>query len=171
MAKKILKGAVLGAVVAALGLSATTANAAQETATAKARILAEIQLTNTSDLEFATIISGAQAGSVVVSTAGAVTCGTTLVCTGTTTAADFDIQGTDGAVVLISGDTTVTLTETVGGTATMDAALNYSTASVTLNAGPASVGGSFSVGGTLDVDANQESGAYEGTFNVTANYQ
>jgi hypothetical protein len=170
MAKKIFKGAVLAAVVTAMGMSAT-AHAASETAIAKARILREIQLNNTSDLEFATIISGATADTVVVSTAGAVTCGTNLVCTGTTTAAGFEIQGTNNAVVLISGDNSVTLTETVGGVDTMTASLTRSTGSVTLTAGPGSVGGTFSVGGTLSVAANQASGSYEGTFNVTANYQ
>lgn len=171
MAKKILKGAVLSAVVVAMGMSASAANAASETALAKARILREIQLDNTSDLEFATIISGATADTVVVSTAGTRTCGGTLTCTGTTTSANFDIQGTNNAVVLVGGDSSVTLTETVGGTATMTASLVYSTGSVTLTQGPGTVGGSFKVGGTLSVGANQLSGAYEGTFNVTANYQ
>ena len=32
-------------------------------------------------------------------------------------------------------------------------------------------GGSFQIGGTLSVGANQASGDYSGTFNVTANYQ
>lgn len=169
MGKMILKRAVLGAAVAAVALSAGTAHAASATGQAKARILRQITLTNTSDLQFATIISGATASTVAVSVAGTATCGPNLVCTGTTTAANFDIQGTNNAVVLVGGDASVTLLGSLGGT--MSAALTYSTNSLTLTAGPGTVGGSFQVGGTLSVDANQTSGDYTGTFNVTANYQ
>lgn len=166
---KMIKRAVVGAVVAAVAMTAGTAHAASATGTAKAKILRQITLTNTSDLQFATVISGATASTVAVSTAGAVTCGANLTCTGTTTAANFDIQGTNNAVVLVGGDASVSLAGDLGGT--MSAALTYSATSVTLNAGPGTVGGSFQVGGTLSVGANQTSGNYEGTFNVTANYQ
>jgi Mat/Ecp fimbriae major subunit len=168
MSKMILKSAVLGAVMAAVTLTATSAHAANATGTAKAKILRQITLTNTSDLQFATVISGATASTVAVSTAGAATCGAGLTCTGTTTAANFNIQGTTNAVVLVGGDSAVTLNGSLGGT--MTAALSYSATSVTLaNAGP--TGGAFQVGGTLSVGANQTSGDYEGIFNVTANYQ
>lgn len=168
MSKTILKRAVLGAAMAAATLTATSAHAATATGTAKAKILRQITLTNTSDLEFATVISGATASTVAVSTAGAVTCGASLTCTGTTTAANFNVQGTNNAVVLVGGDASVTLNGSLGGT--MTASLAYSATSLTLaNSGP--TGGSFQVGGTLAVGANQLSGDYTGTFNVTANYQ
>jgi Mat/Ecp fimbriae major subunit len=168
MSKMILKSAVLGAVMAAATLGATSAHAASATGTAKAKILRQITLTNTSDLEFATVISGANASTVAVSTSGAVTCGANLTCTGTTTAANFNVQGTNNAVVLVGGDASVTLNGSLGGT--MSATLDYSATSVTLaNSGP--TGGSFQVGGTLSVGVNQASGDYTGTFNVTANYQ
>lgn len=169
MAKTFLKSAVAGALVAAIGLSATSAHAASATGTAKARILRQIQLTNTADLEFATIVSGATASTVAVTVAGVRTCGANLTCTGTTTAARFDIQGTNNAVVLVGGDSSVSLSNGSGGT--MGATLDYSTNSITLNQGPAAVGGSFTVGGVLSVGATQAEGTYNGTFNVTANYQ
>lgn len=169
MGKTFLKRAVVGAAVAALTMTAGTAQAATATGTAKAKIMRQLTLTNTADLEFATIISGATASTVVVSTAGAVTCGAGLTCTGTTTAANFDIQGSNNAVVLVGGDANVTLNNGSGGT--MTASLDYSVNSVTLTAGPGTVGGSFQVGGTLGVSANQAEGDYTGTFNVTANYQ
>lgn len=169
MGNKFLNRAILGAAVAAVAFTSTAAYAASATGQARARILRQITLTNTADLQFATIISGASASTVVVSTAGAATCGATLVCTGTTTAANFDIQGTNNAVVLVGGDASVTLTGSLGGT--MGATLDYSTNSVTLTNGPGTVGGSFQVGGTLSVGANQTSGDYTGTFNVTADYQ
>lgn len=164
-----MKRALLGAAIATLAMNASAAQAATATGTAKAKILRQITLTNTSDLQFATIISGATASTVAVSTAGAATCGAGLTCTGTTTAANFNIQGTNNAVVLVGGDTSVTLNGSLGGT--MTAALSYSATSVTLTNGPGTVGGSFQVGGTLSVGANQASGDYSGTFEVTANYQ
>lgn len=169
MGKTFMKRALLGAAAAAVAMTAGTAHAASATGTARAKILRQLTLTNTADLQFATIISGATASTVVVSTAGAATCGAGLTCTGTTTAANFDIQGTNNAVVLVGGDANVTLNGSLGGT--MAASLDYSTNSVTLTAGPGSVGGSFTVGGTLNVGANQTEGDYTGTFNVTANYQ
>ncbi|WP_260581653.1 DUF4402 domain-containing protein [Sphingopyxis sp. PET50] len=95
----------------------------------------------------------------------AATCGSGLTCTGTTTAANFNIAGTSGAVVLVGGDSSVTLNGSLGGT--MTSTLTYSATNVTLSA----TGGSFQVGGTLSVGANQAAGDYSGTFNVTANYQ
>ena len=160
-----MKRALVGAAIAALAMNASAAQAATATGTAKAKILRQIQLTNTSDLQFATIISGATASTVSVSTAGGVSCGAGLTCTGTTTAANFNIQGTNGAVVLVGGDSSVTLNGSISGT--MTAALTYSAPNVTLGA----TGGAFQVGGTLSVGANQASGDYTGTFNVTADYQ
>jgi hypothetical protein len=164
-----MKRALVGAAIAALAMNASAAQAASATGTAKAKILRQITLTNTSDLQYATIISGSTASTVAVSTAGAVSCGAGLTCTGTTTAANFDIQGTNNAVVLVGGDSSVTLNGSLGGT--MTSTLTYSATSVTLTNGPGTVGGSFQVGGTLSVGANQASGDYAGTFNVTANYQ
>ena len=160
-----MKRALVGAAIAALAMNASAAHAASATGTATAKILRQITLTKTSDLQYATIISGAAASTVGVSTAGAVSCGANLTCTGTTTAANFNVQGTNGAVVLVGGDSSVTLNGSLGGT--MSSTLTYSAPNITLSA----TGGSFQVGGTLSVGANQASGDYSGTFNVTANYQ
>ena len=160
-----MKSALVGAAIAALVMNASAAHAASGTGTAKAKILRQITLTNTSDLQYATVISGATASTVAVSTSGAATCGTGLTCTGTTTAANFNIAGTSGAVVVVGGDSSVTLNGSLGGT--MSSSLTYSASTVTLGA----TGGSFQVGGTLSVGANQTAGDYSGTFNVTANYQ
>ena len=52
-----MKRALLGAAIAALAMNASAAQAASATGTAKAKILRQITLTNTSDLQYATIIS------------------------------------------------------------------------------------------------------------------
>ena len=86
-----LKAAVAVATLAALSLGATAANAATANATARAKILRQITLANTSDLQFGTIVTGAAASTVAISSGGARTCGSGLVCSGATTAAGFTI--------------------------------------------------------------------------------
>ena len=66
-----LKAAVAVATLAALSLGATAANAATANATARAKILRQITLANTSDLQFGTIVTGAAASTVAISSGGA----------------------------------------------------------------------------------------------------
>ena len=162
---QMLKAIVATTALAALGLGATASNAATATATARAKILRQLTVTNTSDLQFGTIVTGAAASTVAVSTAGVVTCGAGLVCSGTTTAAGFTIGGTTGQVATISVPATVTLTNAALNI--MTATLNASAATTTLVANA----GAFSVGGTLAVGASQPDGDYTGTFVATVNYQ
>ena len=129
------------------------------------RSCAQITLTKTSDLQYATIISGATASTVAVSTAGAATCGAGLTCTGTTTAGSYNVQGTNGAVG--------------AGRRRFErhsqrVAWRHDVVDADLFVAEHHAGhhrGQFQVGGTLSVGANQASGDYSGTFNVTANYQ
>ena len=165
MNKNILKAVVAGSLVASLGLGSTAAHAAQADATAKAKILRQVTVTNTTDLQFGTIVSSPTASTVVVSTAGARTCGAGLVCSAASTAAGFNVTGTSGQVVTVSVPASVRLTAGAG--RFMDADLATSATSLTL----ASNAGSFSVGGTLYVKADQDDGDYAGTFRVTADYQ
>jgi Mat/Ecp fimbriae major subunit len=164
MNTKFLKAAILASTAAALGLGATSAQAATASATARAKILRQVTVTNTSDLQFGTIVTAATASTVAVSTAGARTCGAGLVCSGATTAAGFNITGTSGQVVTISVPASVTLTS---GTNNMSATLTSSAATATL----ASNAASFTVGGTLSVGASQADGDYAGTFTATVDYQ
>jgi Mat/Ecp fimbriae major subunit len=149
--------------VAMLGFSGTAASAATANADARATILRQITVTKTADLDYATIVTGAAASTVQVSTAGVRTCGSGLVCTGTVTAAGFSVVGTVGQVATVSVPATVTLTS---GANTMSSTLVSSTSSITLAAL-----NSFTVGGTLSVGANQADGVYLGNFTVTVDYQ
>ncbi len=164
MATKFLKSAIVLAAGATAFMSGT-AHAANATATARANILQQVTVTNTSDLQFGTIVTGAASSTVVISSTGARTCGVGLTCSGTTTAAGFNVTGTSGQVVTIASAASVSLTNGSGGT--MTATLTPSAATATLGA----TGANFTVGGTLTVGANQADGAYSGTFNVTVNYQ
>ena len=164
MTIKLFKAVVATALVSALGLGATAAYAATATGTARAKILRQVTLTNTSDLQFGTIVTGAAASTVDIDSAGARTCGAGLVCSGTTTAAGFTIGGTTGQVVTISVPATVSLTS---GANSMSSTLAASAATATMVANA----GSFTVGGTLSVGASQADGDYTGTFTATVNYQ
>jgi Mat/Ecp fimbriae major subunit len=161
---QMLKAAIAGSVLATAAFGATVANAATATGTARATILRQVTVTNTRDLDFGTIVRAATADTVSVDTAGVVTCGTSLVCAGTTTSANFNVAGTTGQVVTFSVPTSITL---ASGANTMTASLSPTSATQTLVANA----GSFQVGGTLNVGANQADGAYSTTFTATVNYQ
>ena len=163
MTIRTIKAALLSAVVLASGMAATSANAATATATARANILRQLTVTRTADLDFGTIVTGAAAATVAVSSGGARTCGAGLTCTGTVSAANFNVVGTVGSVVTTSVGGTVTLTS--GGN-NMTATLAGSGATITLDGTD-----DYAVGGTLSVGANQADGVYTGTFTATVNYQ
>lgn len=167
--RKFLIKAATAAVIASAAFSTVAAQAApaSASATARARILKQITITNTSDLDFGTIVAGTAASTVAVSAAGVRTCGAGLTCTGTVSSANFNITGTTGAIVTVTGDNSVTLANGTGGT--MTAALTRSASTLTLVAG--AVNGTVQVSGTLSLAANQADGAYTGTFNVTTDYQ
>ncbi|VWX60478.1 conserved exported hypothetical protein [Sphingorhabdus sp. 109] len=161
---KFMKAALASSVLLASVVGANAAEAATASADARANILKQVTVdSNDVDLNFGTIITGATASTVVVSTGGVSTCGTGLVCSGTTTAAGFTINGTSGETVDISVDPSVTLT---GPSGTMTAALTSSDSTLVLDGTD-----SFAVGGTLSVAANQADGAYSGTFSVSVDYQ
>ncbi len=160
---KFIKAALASSVLVASVMGANAAQAATASADATANILEQVSVTNTADLDFATIVTSAAASTVVVSSAGAVTCGAGLVCSGTTAAAGFDVSGSTGQTVDVSVDANVTLNS--GGNS-MTASLAASSATLVLAGSD-----SFTVGGTLSVGANQADGAYTGTFDVTVDYQ
>jgi Mat/Ecp fimbriae major subunit len=161
---QMIKAALVSTAVAALAFTATTAEAATATGTARAKILRPITVTAVDDLQFGTIITGAAASTVDISTAGARTCGAGLVCSGATTAGSFNITGTTGQTVTISVPASVSLTS---GANSMTASLTASAATAVLVANAAS----FTVGGSLAVGANQADGDYTGTYTATVNYQ
>lgn len=162
---RTLKAVAAGSVLA-LGLVSGAANAATADGTARATILQQVTVTNTSDLQFGTVAIGTGGGTVTVSTGGARSCGSTLVCSGASTAGGFSVAGASGMNVGISVPGSVTLTEVGGGS--MAATLNSSAATLTLTGTAADA---FTVGGSLNVGATQAAGAYAGTFTVTVAYQ
>lgn len=163
-----LRKAAIAATVATAAFSTVAADAAPATATAtaRARVLKQVTITNTSDLDFGTIVPGTANGTVTVSATGARTCGTGITCTGASSAANFNITGTVNQVVTVTAPASVSLTS---GTNSMSATLTRSANTVTLAGG--AVNGSVQISGALSVPSNQADGSYSGTFNVTIDYQ
>ena len=159
---------VTAACAAALAASPSQAAPATASADAKAKILKQISVSKTADLDFGTVVVSTTAGTVGISTDGTLSCDAALTCSGATSAAGFSISGSKNEMVTVSGDNSVTLRNTEDNTKTMTAALSRSAASLKLS----NVGaGSFAVGGTLSVAASQADGLYEGSFDVTVDYQ
>ena len=157
------------ALSAATAMIAVSAQASAETASfdASATILEALVLAKQADLAFASIVpDSTNAGTVVVSAAGARTCDAALTCSGTVSAADFDVTGTSGATYSLTLPGSANITS---GANTM--LVDTFTSSLTGGTGTLTGGSdSFQIGATLNVGANQAAGAYTGSFNVTVEY-
>lgn len=172
-----LMKAPLVAALAVAALAGTPAFAAPVGVTgtvpvAKANIVRPLTLTASSNLNFGTILLGSYASTqtVVVTPGGAVTsCGTGgLTCSGTTSASNYLVTGTNNAVVVIAAPD-VTITNANNAAQTLVVKLN---APATLNLGATgNTGTPFSVGGSLDVPVGTGDGLYSGNLAVTVDYQ
>jgi hypothetical protein len=163
-----MKRIVLAALLAGSAILPVAAHAANVTADAGAKIIAPLQISNSTALYFGTIApSLTTADSVVVSPAGAKSCGAELTCmTDDHTAAAFNVSGETDYSYTVELPSSITISNGAGGTMTVDN-FSGSKASGTLAAGQ----DSFTVGGKLGVSANQATGEYTGTFTVAVNYQ
>jgi hypothetical protein len=177
--KTFLRLTSLAATVAALALTAAPAQAASlvsasPQAKAKVKILKALTLTQLEDLDFGTVVlsgTGAWGGEVLsVDTAGARVCGggTNLTCSGTATAAEYNVTGSNNAVVTVTipasvvitngtDNLTVTTSKSIGATVTMP------------NSGNAGI--DFNIGGSITLASATADGFYQGDIVVTADYQ
>lgn len=181
MTKTIRFGAAGIAMFAALGMG-TAAHADTAAADATAEVLAALELVNTDSLNFGTIVLGATStgGTVDVDVSGARNCTGDVICgpAGAVQAAGFTVTGTAGTdVAIIVQDlvaTPVSLTHT-GNVGSPNAEHNIELIALvdsTGGGGPGFPGtADFTVGGTISLDGSEIAGTYEGTFNVTAEYQ
>ena len=170
---KILR---LSAAVAALTLTATPALAVNpdQQASANARIIKPLVLEHVADLDFGTIVlsgAGAWTGAVIdIDQNGTFTCtNINVTCSGTTSEAVYNLQGTNQQDVDITVSPTIALDNLTDPTApdlvmTVDAP-----ATVTLTTSGVA-GTDFGIGGSISVDSTTVDGVYQGFFDVTADY-
>jgi hypothetical protein len=149
---------------------AGAANAAPVTAEAGAgaKIIAPLEIENTSSLYFGTVApSLTESGSVLVTPAGDKKCDAALTClTADHTAAAFDVKGEADAVYTISLPGGIEITNDKG-----DAMKVYDFTGSQDSGRLVKGADSFTVGGTLDVGVRQAAGKYTGRFIVAVEYQ
>jgi len=143
-------------------------SSATASTTASARVLAKIQLTKNTDLNFGDLVAGASAGTVVVTTAGAksATGGVTLA-VGTVSQASFTVTGEPNKTYTITVPASVTLNGPGGNNMIVNGFVLNPTSPATLPAGGTAP---LNIGATLNVAANQVTGTYSNTFNVVVAY-
>ena len=135
------------AIVAIAAGSTMSARAASDTASANTTIVSAIAINNTTAFDFASIVAGAPADTVVVSAAGARTCGTTQTCTGTGAAASFDVTGEANPTYSIPPSASVSVTPDAN-SMTVDTFTSNPTLTGTLDGAGAQI---LAVGATLNV--------------------
>lgn len=157
----------------AISASAFAQTSATASATASARVLTPIAIAKLTDLNFGSLVAGATAGTVVLApstTAPARTpSGGVTLANSAFSAASFSVTGEPSmtyTITLPAG--AIPITHTTNNTLSMTVNNFTSTpASGTLSAAGAQ---QVDVGATLNVAANQASGLYSGTFNVSVAY-
>ena len=183
MLNKIFLAILAGGAFAA----ASPAAAVTASATVKANVLKPVVLTGGGTINLGTIVTPSTAtysGTFTVTPAATQTgtfCAAGFSCTGSPTAAMFNIQGTNKTDIQINIPLSITMTlqgYTGGGTTptlslTSSNSLftNNSTGTYTMQVPNSGVPGTdFYVGGSVIINQNTVGGQYQGTFTVTADY-
>lgn len=179
--RNTLRLAVVGAALSAISFASAANAAATATATATAEVLDTLSLAADSALDFG-LIAANTGGTVTVGSDAVASKTGTLVSTGTRAPAAFTVTGSASANVLVS------LPDTTSGPVvlnlvdpTWDVVAQGPLPSMSLDgfesdltdvALSATTGqGTFKVGGTLTVGSAQHPGVYNGTFDVSVEYQ
>ncbi|MFM6949839.1 MAG: DUF4402 domain-containing protein [Novosphingobium sp.] len=166
--RNMLRITVIGAALGAASFASAASAATSATATASAEVLNTLTLSANSALNFGQIAANT-GGTVTVNADSTVSSSGSLVSTGTRAPAAFTVTGSPNARVLVTLPASATLTRS-GGTETMAiGGFNSNPGSAFQLGGTGSA--NFSVGGTLTVASGQASGAYNGTFAVSVEYQ
>lgn len=181
MKKLVLKFLAITMIV---GFSANllAQTSATETTTAGAVLITAMTITETAPMHFGSnVLTNAMGGTVVLpsnSTTRTYTGGVaTSAATPVATNAAYNVTGTglETYAITLPASTTVTHTSIAVGVNTMDITLmtarfNGAPADATTSTLSATGTDSFTLGGTLTVNANQIDGVYNGTFDVTVDY-
>ncbi len=159
-----------GAAALSAGVYTSAVSAASVTANASATVVQGLTIVeDNGGLNFGDV-SESGTGTVVLATTGArsTTGGADILTGGSEQAGQYTITGADGKAYTLSLPTAaVTITETVGATATMTVTSFQQTGS----SGTASAAGeTMNVGATLNIGAGQLVGTYQGTYPITVNY-
>ncbi|MDQ3144026.1 MAG: DUF4402 domain-containing protein [Pseudomonadota bacterium] len=155
------------AALAAAGLIAAPAGAAQISAVTSVKVVKPVSLTKRRDLDFGTLAFGGFTGTrtVSLSQAGALGCATDILCSGAPTTARFNVQGSNRLTILI----TVTGGTMSNGVDSIPFTPDAPPSITPPNSGFPGI--DFDVGGSIVLDSALVGGTYSGTMTVTADYQ
>jgi hypothetical protein len=164
--------AVALAAACSAGLCASPASAATQNASVTANVVKPLTLTSLQNLDLGTITtklgtwSGATAG---ISRTGVFSCNSAnLVCTGLTQVARYNVTGTNKQNITISAPN-VTMVNQADASKTLTMVLDSpTTIQLTSSGAP---GNNFDIGGSITLSSTTASGTYQGTFNITVDYQ
>jgi hypothetical protein len=160
--------------IAALGaaLVATSASAATQNAAISASVLKPLTLESLQDLDLGTIALGVGSwtgATVGISRAGIFSCtNAKLVCTGAPRVARYKVTGSNKQVVRITAPS-VTLVNQADPAKTLVMTVD-SPGAVTLTSS-GQPGNNFDLGVTITLNSSTTTGDYQGTFNITVDYQ
>lgn len=148
-------------------MGSQVANATTETGTAQAVIQTAIAVTQSTILDFATILPDAAGDNVTLTSLSAISSSSgNSAFFGTPTAGSFSVNGDANSVVTLQFSTGNTLT----GAGDAIPLNNFTTPTLTPTTdGSGNV--AFDVGATIAINANQTPGLYTGNYTVTVAYQ
>ena len=148
------------------------AGAATQNAQVTASIAKPLTLTSLQNLDLGTITlkPGTWSGATVaISRAGVFSCSSTnLICTGPTQVARYKVTGTNKQTVFITAPN-VTLVNQADSTKNLTLVVDNPGQLVLTSSGEPGV--NFDLGGSITLSSTAASGTYQGTFNVTVDYQ
>lgn len=148
---------------------AAGARAATITVQVNATVVKPLLLAARQDLEFGTILLSPAAGTriVSISSAGILSCGTGLICTGATRHAIFNVSGTKSRLVRVNAAPS-NLVNAANGATIQFTPIAPANLTLTNSGAP---GTNFGVGGSIALTSTTSDGLYSGTVEVTVDYQ
>jgi hypothetical protein len=169
--KKLL---IVAGAASALALTSAPAFAVSPTtqATATARIVQPLTLDSVRNLDLGTIVLSGTApytDTVGITQAGVFSCGANVTCSGTTQTAQYTATGTQGQTLTVAGSGTIPLVNQTQVSPDLTLTVAYPTAGSVVLDSAGTV--TFDVGGSIQVSDTTADGVYQGTFDVTADYQ
>ena len=157
--------------LSSLAAATTPACAATVMAQVTAQNVKPLVLTKLGDLDLGSVTLGTGLWSnatVSLSQAGVLSCASTnITCTGATTVAQYNVQGSNQQTVRISAPN-VTMVNQSDSTQTLTLVTDAPASLVLTNSGFPGV--NFSIGGSVTISSSTQAGTYVGTFNVTVDY-
>jgi spore coat protein U-like protein len=145
--------------------------AATQSASVTANAVKPLVISKLQDLDFGSVTLGPGTwsnASVSLSQSGAFSCtNANVVCSGVTTVAQYNVQGSNKQTVRISAPN-VTLVNQSDPTKTLTLVTDAPATILLTSSGIP--GSNFSIGGSVTLSSTTAAGTYSGTFNVTVDY-